>query len=132
MTAHDKSTQDVLLDLATDKTQGLSEAEASARIAKYGENRLQEKKKKSTFQRFLDQFKDAMIIILLLAAAVSFTLIAIEGNWHEVFEPCLILLIVILNAVMGVYQEGKAEKALDALKICPHPTHASSVTAWSR
>ena len=116
MTAHDKSTQDVLLDLATDKTQGLSEAEASERLAKYGENRLQEKKKKSTFQRFLDQFKDAMIIILLLAAAVSFTLIAIEGNWHEVFEPCLILLIVILNAVMGVYQEGKAEKALEALK----------------
>ena len=116
MTAHDKSTQDVLCDLATDKTQGLSAKEASARIEKYGENRLQEKKKKSTFQRFLDQFKDAMIIILLLAAAVSFTLICIEKNWGELFEPGLILLIVILNAVMGVYQEGKAEKALDALK----------------
>ena len=66
MTAHDKSTQDVLCNLATDKTQGLSAAEVSARIAKYGENRLQEKKKKSMLQRFLDQFKDAMIIILLM------------------------------------------------------------------
>ncbi len=123
MTAHDKSTADVLQTLATDKTQGLSQAEASARIEKYGENRLQEKKKKTTFQRFLDQFKDAMIIILLLAAAVSFALICIDANeigWSkaakELFEPGLILLIVILNAVMGVYQEGKAEKALDALK----------------
>ena len=116
MTAHDKSTADVLCELSVDKAQGLSATEVAARKEKYGENRLQEKKKKSMFQRFLDQFKDAMIIILLLAAAVSFTLIAIEGDWHEVFEPCLILLIVILNAVMGVYQEGKAEKALDALK----------------
>jgi len=116
LTAHDKSTQDVLQTLATDKTQGLSAAEATARIQKYGENRLQEKKKKTTFQRFLDQFKDAMIIILLIAAAVSFTLICVEKNWGELFEPGLILLIVILNAVMGVYQEGKAEKALDALK----------------
>ena len=116
MTAHDKSVQDVLCDLATDKTQGLSQGEANARIEKYGENRLQEKKKKSTFQRFLDQFKDAMIIIILLAAAVSLTLVCIEKNWGELFEPGLILLIVILNAVMGVYQEGKAEKALDALK----------------
>ena len=116
MTAHDKSVQDVLCNLATDKTQGLSQSEVNARIEKYGENRLQEKKKKSTFQRFLDQFKDAMIIILLLAAAVSFTLVCIEKNWGELFEPGLILLIVILNAVMGVYQEGKAEKALDALK----------------
>ena len=116
MTAHDKSTADVLNELSVDKAQGLSTAEVAARKEKYGENRLQEKKKKSTFQRFLDQFKDAMIIILLLAAAVSFALICIEGNWHEIFEPALILLIVILNAVMGVYQEGKAEKALDALK----------------
>ena len=116
MTAHDKSTEIVLNELSTDKTQGLSQSEAASRIEKYGENRLQEKKKKSTLRRFLDQFKDAMIIILLIAAAVSFTLICVEKNWGELFEPGLILLIVILNAVMGVYQEGKAEKALDALK----------------
>ena len=121
MTAHDKSTADVLCELSVDKAQGLSAKEVIARKEKYGENRLQEKKKKSTFQRFLDQFKDAMIIILLIAAAVSFTLICVEKNWGELFEPGLILLIVILNAIMGVYQEGKAEKALDALKSMSAP-----------
>ena len=69
--------------------------------------------------KFLDQFKDAMILILIAAAAVSFTLACIEvskGGHGEFFEPALILLIVVLNAVMGVIQEGKAERALDALK----------------
>jgi len=67
-------------------------------------------------QRFLDQFKDAMILILIAAAIISFVVVCVEQNWGELFEPALIVLIVILNAVMGVYQEGKAEKALDALK----------------
>lgn len=57
-----------------------------------------------------------MILILIAAAVVSFVIICVEKNWGELFEPALILLIVILNAAMGVYQEGKAEKALDALK----------------
>ena len=116
MIAHNKEASVVLSDLATDRAQGLSQAEAVARKEQYGENKLREKKKKTTLQRFLDQFKDAMIIILLIAAAVSFTMICVEKNWGELFEPALILLIVILNAIMGVYQEGKAEKALDALK----------------
>ncbi len=86
------------------------------RREKYGVNKLREKKKKTTFQRFLDQFKDVMILILIAAAIISFVVVCIEKNWGELFEPGLILLIVILNAIMGVYQEGKAEKALDALK----------------
>ena len=57
-----------------------------------------------------------MILILIAAAIVSFVVVCVEKNWGELFEPALILLIVILNAIMGVYQEGKAEKALDALK----------------
>ena len=116
MTPHSQAIGDVLTDLTTNQQQGLSKAEATARIEKYGENKLREKKKKTTAQRFLDQFKDAMIIILLIAALVSFVMIVIEKNWGELFEPGLILLIVILNAIMGVYQEGKAERALDALK----------------
>ena len=77
---------------------------------------LQEKKKKSNFQRFLDQFKDVMILILIAAAIVSFVIACVEGEPKEFFEPVLILFIVIINAIMGVMQESKAEKALDALK----------------
>ncbi len=116
MTAYSKSQDELLSELGTDGKKGLSSAEALTRQEKYGQNKLREKKKKSTFARFLDQFKDVMILILIAAAVVSFTVVCIEGNWGELFEPLLILLIVILNAVMGVYQEGKAEKALDALK----------------
>ena len=114
MMYHHKTAQEVLQELSSDQTRGLGREEAEKRREQYGENRLQEKKKKSTFQRFLDQFKDVMILILLLAAAVSFFVACTEGE--EFFEPLLILLIVVLNAVMGVMQENKAEKALEALK----------------
>ncbi|MBQ7828424.1 MAG: HAD-IC family P-type ATPase, partial [Clostridia bacterium] len=107
---------EVMKQLETDRANGLASAEVSARQAKYGPNKLREKKKKTTLQRFLDQFKDVMILILIAAAVVSFAIVVMEQNWGELFEPALILLIVILNACMGVYQEGKAEKALDALK----------------
>ena len=116
MTFHSQSQADVLKQLSTDPVSGLSAAEVNTRREQYGENKLREKKKKTTFQRFLDQFKDVMILILIAAAIISFVVVCVESNWGELFEPALILLIVILNAVMGVYQEGKAEKALDALK----------------
>ncbi len=116
MKSYAKNQDELLMELNTDKQNGLSQKEALSRKEKYGENKLREKKKKTTMQRFLDQFKDAMILILIAAAIVSFVVICVEKNWGELFEPALIVLIVILNAVMGVYQEGKAEKALDALK----------------
>ncbi len=116
MTVHDKKIDEVLSSYNTDKTNGLSTEQINKLQQQYGENKLREKKKKTTFQRFLEQFKDAMILILIAAAIVSFTLACIEGNPKEFFEPALILLIVILNAIMGVVQENKAEKALDALK----------------
>ena len=116
LTPHHLSREEVLSALTSDRESGLSSQQVAALQQQYGENRLREKKKKTTVQRFFDQFKDAMIIILLIAAVISFTMICIEQNWGELFEPALILLIVILNAIMGVYQEGKAERALDALK----------------
>lgn len=116
MTLYSNTKDEVLKAFSADPERGLSTHKAAELQAKYGANKLQEKKKKSNFQRFLDQFKDAMIIILIVAAIVSFGVICAEKNWSELFEPALILLIVILNAIMGVYQEGKAEKALDALK----------------
>ena len=116
MIAHSEDHLNVIQKLNSDMANGLSDAQVAEKRAEFGENKLREKKKKTTFQRFLDQFKDAMIIILMIAAVISFVMIVIEENWGELFEPGLILLIVILNAVMGVYQEGKAERALEALQ----------------
>ena len=95
---------------------GLTDSQVKEKRTVFGENKLNEKRKRTTMQRFADQFKDAMIVILLVAAAVSFVIACVEGDPNEFFEPVLILLIVILNAIMGVIQENKAEKALDALK----------------
>lgn len=116
MLFHSEEKELVVKELSTDIVKGLSEAQAAEKRSRFGDNKLQEKKKKSNLQRFADQFKDVMILILIAAAAISFAIACIEGNPREFFEPVLILLIVILNAVMGVMQESKAEKALDALK----------------
>lgn len=105
----------VLNDLNSSMT-GLTKEQVQEKKAQYGENKLREKKKKTTLQRFAEQFKDVMIIILLAAAVISFVIACIEGDTKEFFEPVLILLIVVVNAIMGVMQESKAEKALDALK----------------
>ncbi len=116
MLPHSTPITEVLSNLSVNEKEGLSEKQISERREKFGQNKLKEKEKKSTLQRFLDQFKDVMILILIAAAIVSFTVVCIEKNFSELFEPALIILIVILNAIMGVYQEGKAEKALNALK----------------
>ena len=116
MIYHQETGQRVAEHLSSDPKLGLCRARVEERKKQFGENRLREGRKKTMFQRFLEQFKDAMILILLAAAAVSFVVACVEGNPKEFFEPVLILLIVGLNAVMGVMQESKAEKALDALK----------------
>ncbi len=116
MKAHIDSKESILESLDTDLVKGLSSQQVAKRKEQFGENKLKEKKKKTNFQRFVEQFKDAMIIILIIAAIISFVIACVDGNPKEFFEPALILLIVIINAVMGVAQESKAEKALDALK----------------
>jgi len=108
--------EELLSGIKTDKQNGLTTEEANKRLAENGENKLKATKKKSTAQRFFEQFKDVMIIILIFAALVSFGIAIYEQNLKEFFEPCLILLIVIMNAIMGVVQESKAEKALEALQ----------------
>ena len=116
MKAYTGSVKSVIDALNSDEKAGLTSEVVKERRLKFGENKLKEKKKKSLFSKFLEQFKDVMIIILLIAAVISFVIACVEGNPGEFFEPALILLIVVLNAVMGVAQESKAEKALDALK----------------
>lgn len=121
MLFHSETKDSVIKELESHPSLGLSSSQVSSKLTQYGENRLTEKKKKTNLQRFLDQFKDVMILILLAAAGVSFVIACMEGNPKEFFEPLLILLIVVLNAIMGVVQESKAEKALDALKSMSAP-----------
>ncbi len=126
MQFYDKAITDVLSTLGADKNVGLSQEKAAELTQKYGQNKLREKKKKTMFARFIDQFKDVMILILLAAAVISAGLVIFDlsqghGSAAEFFEPGLILLIVVLNAIMGVMQESKAEKALDALKSMSAP-----------
>ena len=116
MLFYEQAKEDVLTHFNTSEGQGLTTSQVSEQQNIFGKNKLNEKKKKSTLQRFFDQFRDVMILILIAAAIISFVVACVEGNPKEFFEPALILLIVVLNAAMGVAQESKAEKALDALK----------------
>ncbi|WP_304647692.1 HAD-IC family P-type ATPase, partial [uncultured Dubosiella sp.] len=116
MKFYDQSVPDVERCLDTNIHTGLDTTQVKQRQEKYGPNKLKEAKQKSNFARFVDQFKDPMIIILLIAAAISFGIAIFEKDPEGFFEPVLILVIVILNALMGVVQESKAEAALNALK----------------
>ena len=93
---------------------GLTSQEAAARLEKHGPNRLQEAKKITNFQRFLQQLKDPMLLILMAAAAVSAVTSILSGE--KLTEVIIILAVVLLNAVLGVVQESKAEAAIEALQ----------------
>ena len=97
-----------------DEENGLSSEQVNENRQKYGTNELQAKKKKSTFVKFLEQFKDFMIIVLIIAAIISGVVGYIEGE--GITDSIIILIVVILNAVIGVIQENKAEKSLEALQ----------------
>lgn len=112
---------EVLSRLKTSSQSGLSSKEAGKRIKQYGYNEIQAKKKKSLLLRFIEQFKDFMIIILIIAAFISFFVSHLQGETDFV-DPIIIFAIIILNALMGVIQEAKAEKSLEALKKMSAPT----------
>ena len=109
-----KDVEEVSKTLNTDLEKGLSEEETKKRQKENGYNELQEKKKKSLFVKFLEQFKDFMIIILIIAAIISGVVGQMQGEGFT--DSIIILIVVILNAVIGVIQENKAEKSLEALK----------------
>ena len=112
-TFYTQTEEDVLKKLET-SAQGLSSAEAEKRLSAYGANELDQGKKKSLFSKFLDQFKDLMIIILIVAAVLS-------GFMGDSAEAIMIILVVLLMAIFGVVQEAKAEQAIDALKSMSTP-----------
>ena len=108
--------EEVLKNLDT-SVDGLSTAQAKERLDAYGYNELDEGEKRSLLSKFIDQFKDLMIIILLVAAALS----VITEGMHGLTDACIILAVVVLNAAFGVYQEGQAEAAIEALKNMSSP-----------
>ena len=109
-----QSVQEVLGDLGV-TANGLSTQEAKARLEQYGPNKLQQAQKPTLLQRFIQQLKDPMLIILLIAAGVS-ALTGFLSNENEMAEVVIILAVVLLNAVLGVFQESKAEAAIEALQ----------------
>ena len=117
---HSYDPKEVLAELQVDAAIGLSAEEATTRLQEYGENRLQDQKPLTFWQRFAKQMKDTMVVILLIAAALSLIIclynqffLGEPGDW---IEPIIIVLIVMLNAALGVIQESRAEAALAALK----------------
>ena len=115
--------EDVEKELHTNIETGLTDEEVVKRREKYGLNQLKEKKKKSMLKRFLDQFKDFSIIILIIAAIVSGVVGVAEGE--GITDTIIILIVVLVNAIIGVTQESKAEKSLEALQKLTD--HASKV-----
>lgn len=115
MNWYDKSVDEVLKELNVDPSKGLDTESAKERLEKYGANELKEEKGKSFFKKLLAQFSDFLVLILIAAALVSFFI-------GETQDAIVIIAIVIVNAMLGLYQEGKAEKALEALKKMASPT----------
>ena len=112
---HSIELKEIQRKLKTNIYEGLSEEEAKKRKEKYGENKLQEQKKDSVLKRFIKQFNDFMIIILIIAAIISAVVAKMQGS-NDYIDSVIIIAIVVLNSIMGVIQEAKAEKSLEALK----------------
>ena len=107
-----KSINEVLKEQNVNSKVGLSDSEVNERLQKYGENKLDEVKKKTLLQRFIYQLKDVMIYVLLIASIINVIAHGIDG----LTEAAIILMVVLINAVVGVVQESRAEKTLEALK----------------
>lgn len=107
---------EAIKQLGTNEETGITKDEAKKRQEKYGLNELATKKKKSTFQKFLEQFKDFMIIVLIISAIISGVIGVMEEGLSGITDTVIILIVVIVNAIIGVLQENKAEKSLEALQ----------------
>ncbi len=112
---HSSSVEEIAKNLKTNINIGLSDDEAQKRFDRYGPNNLKEKKKESIFVKFIKQFNDFMIITLIIAAIISAVVSKLNGE-ADYIDSIIIVAIVIFNAIMGLVQEQKAEKSLEALK----------------
>ncbi len=121
MSWHNMTAQAVADALGTSVRSGLSEREAKKRLERDGENRLSGKKRKSIIVEFFEQFKDFTVLILLAASAISFLTSFLEEQ-GDLADPIIILVIVVLNAAIGVFQQRRAERSIEALKNMSAPT----------
>lgn len=112
---HSSSVEEIAKNLKTNINIGLTDDEAQKRFERYGPNNLKEKKKESIFIKFIKQFNDFMIITLIIAAIISAVVSKLNGE-ADYIDSIIIVAIVIFNAIMGLVQEQKAEKSLEALK----------------
>lgn len=110
-----KSAQDVINHLKSNASIGLTDKQIIALKKEYGDNKLNESKKESLFTKFIKQFNDFMVIILIISAVISAITAFLEGT-HDYIDSIIIIAIVIFNAIMGLIQEAKAEKSIEALK----------------
>ncbi|MDR2888498.1 MAG: HAD-IC family P-type ATPase, partial [Lachnospiraceae bacterium] len=111
-----RGVEEVLKELKANSS-GLSKEEAAVRLEQNGPNELEHAKKKSMVRRFMEQLLNPMVLVLLAAAAVSIAIALLEGgNVNEYAEAAIILAVVVINSVLGVFQESKAEKAIEALQ----------------
>ena len=120
---YNKTVEEAVEELDSNKEKGLSKSEIEERKQRYGLNQLAEAKKKSLFIKFLEQFKDFMIIILIIAAIISGAIGYMQGE--GITDSIIIFIVIIVNAIVGVAQESKAEKSLEALQKLS--AHASKV-----
>ena len=111
-----KTVNETVEQLGTDLEKGLTNEKVEKRQEEYGLNELAAKKKKSTLVKFLEQFKDFMIIVLIISAIVSGIVGVMEEGLSGITDTAIILVVVIVNAIIGVFQENKAEKSLEALQ----------------
>ena len=118
---HTLSIGDTLRKLGSNISTGLNSKEVEKRFNTYGKNKLNEKKKENIFIRFLKQFNDFMIIILIIASIISAVVSNMQGS-NDYFDSIIIIAIVVFNAIMGLIQESKAEKSLEALQKMSAPT----------
>ena len=109
------SSDEVLAELASNGESGLTSAEAASRLASHGPNKLDEEEKTPLWKRFFEQMADPMVIMLLVAAAISVATGFLQGE-PEWADAAIILAVVVLNSVLGVVQEAKSEQALEALQ----------------
>ena len=112
---HTKNIKEIERELRTNINTGLGDKDVQIRQDEFGKNKIEEGKKESLFVKFLNQFKDFMIIILIIAAIISAIVSYIEGT-GDYFDSIIIIAIVVFNGIMGLIQEAKAEKSIEALK----------------